>query len=180
MGARLEYYKEDQIIVKQGKTNTRIHIIQEGHVVLYMNYGKEDEYVYAILGKDGIFGETSMFSGEPSEYTAVAYSDVKLTWFEKRNLNQFFIGYPAYAMGLMEKIMHNNVILKKNFEMTLQELAIATKQIESPENADETLQECEKREINREVNKGYFRSIDAEYDAIRISRMPNANRHGQN
>lgn len=130
MGARLVDYKEDEIIISEGEISGKMFLVLEGQVTLYMNYGMENEYVIGVCGRGKVFGEMGLLIGEASLFTAVAFSDVKLAWFEKRNLEQFIIGYPSNAVGLMEKVARSNVLLKKNLDFALEEVGNLKNEIE--------------------------------------------------
>lgn len=122
MGARLENYKEDSIIIKEGATSKKIFVVLEGAVALYMNYGQEDEYLFGVVGKNKTFGEMGALSEASSIYTAVAFSDVKLAWFDERSLGIFFKEYPDYAINMVKNLSKSYMVLKNNLSMALEEV----------------------------------------------------------
>lgn len=122
MAGRIEFYEEDRIIITEGKPNDKMFLVLEGAVALYINYGMENEYVLGVKGKNKIFGEMSMLAEENSLYTAVAFSDAKVAWFQAGNLDQFLNGYPGCAVDFLKNIAKNNSVLQKSFSMMLEEI----------------------------------------------------------
>ena len=122
MAGRMEEYEAEQIIIKQGQKNDKIYVVLEGSVALYMNYKQDNEYVVGIRGKDKLFGEMSMLSGEESMYTAVAFTDVKVAWFQEGNLEQFLKDHAALTVEFLKKMAKNDAMLRKDLAMVVDEL----------------------------------------------------------
>lgn len=122
MGARIETYSEDSVIVKEGTVSEKMYLVLEGSVTLYMNYGKQNEYVFGIAGKNRVFGEMGILAKEKSIYTAVAFSEVKVAWFDELSINVFFEHYPAYALNLMKNMCKSYSLMKKNLILSLEEI----------------------------------------------------------
>lgn len=122
MGARIEEYTSDEVIIKEGTRSNKMYIVLEGKVILYKNYGTADEYVIGACGHSKTFGEMNLFCEEPSIYTAVAFTDVKLAWFERNNLYSFIKSYPDSTQNLLENIAKSYSLLSKNLQMALEEL----------------------------------------------------------
>ena len=123
MAGRIEEYKADAVIMEEGVREDRMFLVLEGSVVLYMNYGKENEYVLGVRSKGKIFGEMSMLAEEESEYTAVAFTDAKLAWFQMSNIDQFLFGYPGCAVDFLKNIAKNNSMMRGSMKMLLEELS---------------------------------------------------------
>ena len=122
MGARSEEYKADKIIIREGELVHRMYIVLEGEVVLYSNYGTNDEYLIGAYGKGKSFGEFNLFSDTPNMYTAVAFTDTKVVWFEKSNLSSFINGYPDYALQLIETMSKSYIRLAQNLQIAIKEI----------------------------------------------------------
>lgn len=123
MSARSEEYYADKIITKEGDNKHRMYIVLEGKVILYSNYQTKDEYIIGVYGKGKSFGEFDLFSEVPTMYTAVAYTNVKVAWFEKSNLEDFVNGYPNYALNLLETMAHSYINLAKNLKLAIEEIS---------------------------------------------------------
>lgn len=123
MAGRIVNYATNEIILREGEKNTNMFVVLEGSVILYVNYRKADEYVLGARGKGKIFGEMSMFAEDESMYTAVAFTDCKIAWFQADNIEQFLVSYPKSASEIIRSIAKNNTLLRKNFSMLLEELS---------------------------------------------------------
>lgn len=122
MAGRLVDYKAGDIILKEGEKNDKMYMISEGSVILYLNYGTENEYILGARGAGKIFGEMSMLAQDSCIYTAVAFTDVKAAWFQKHNIDQFLFGYPQSALHLLESIAKNNTLMRTSISMLMEEL----------------------------------------------------------
>jgi len=121
VGVKLKY-NENDIILKEGKIDTKMYVVLKGTVVLYMNYGKDNEYVLGACGVGKVFGEMGLLCKEESMYTAVAFTDAEVMRFGRDNLEHFFTCYPKNAIGMMEKIARCNSLLKMNLDLAIDEM----------------------------------------------------------
>ena len=163
MAGRLDEFEENQIIIREGEMNDKMFVVLDGAVALYMNYGKENEYVLGVRGKDKIFGDMSMLAEEKSMYTAVAISDVKVAWFQLNNLDDFLSGYPGSATKFLKNIARNNSLIRKNFMMLMDELdevsdILLNKETVVKDVAKMSALSLYEKEIGYE--KGHFHYID--------------------
>ena len=124
MAGRLEKFKEDSVILHEGKPNNHLYIVNSGSVVLYLNYGTPDEYIIGICGKNKIFGEESMLTGSPSRYTAVTFEECEIVWLDEKMLMSFFKDCPAMAMNLLKRFAKSN----KMYSESLKRLVAETKE----------------------------------------------------
>jgi len=163
MGARMESYSMDSVIFKEGEMCKKMFIILEGQVVLYHNYKKDDEYILGACGKGKTFGEMNLFTKEPCLYTAVAFSDVKLAWFERNNLDSFIKGYPEDAINLFEKLAKSYTLLGKNLQMAIEEIEYLKYRMdaESKENSIKAnkIEEEFKADIDNQLEKKVDRAV---------------------
>ncbi len=160
MAARLVDFKEDDIIIREGKVDVQMYIVVEGSVALYSNYGTDDERVLGICGVNKLFGELGLLTGAPSPYTAVAFSDVKLAYFTKNNLMSFIKGYPDMAMKILYNIAKMNELLSENLSLLYKEIAGLKK-----ENSD-----IKTKGPSNDILKQYLNSVNKKTD-----RFPGAN-----
>lgn len=175
MGARLEEYEADTVILSEGApSDHKMYIILEGEVILYRNYKKSDEYLIGIRGKGKTFGQMNMFTDEPNFFTIVAYSDVKLAWFEKSNLESFLFGYPSYAINLIEILSKTQSILERNLELAINEIEELRHPISKNSgdvvasvNSDEVSVPLNLDDVRRELNK--MAGNDGEYRYIKTN-----------
>ena len=153
---------EDSVIIKEGGIHTFMYMVIKGNVVLYMNYGKEDEYVLGAVSKGMTFGEIGLLMHEPSLYTAVSFSDVELARFSEFELGTFIKGYPEQALGIMRSIARINSMLNMNCQLLAEELSTSRGQINDLENKLSTRDKKEyakavfniKQEENKAISEG--------------------------
>ncbi len=151
MAARQVSYACDEIIYTEGTKNKRMYIILEGQVALYHDYGGPTEYIIGACGKGKIFGEMNMFTDEPAQYTAVAFTDVKLAWFEKENFSSFVKEYPDNVFVLLEKIAKSYNLMCKNLEMSITEIGELQYQLDKANQGLQKAEEKEKIKMSRSV-----------------------------
>lgn len=163
MGARAEEFKSETVIMHEGSNvDHRMYIVLDGEVIVYRNYGKSDEYLIGVFGKGKTFGEMNLFSSGPTLFTAVAYTDVKVAWFERNNLENFIKNYPENAMQMIENLSRSFILMEKNLEMAINEINELRKLQEKSES--EKLEQLSFDDIRNELakatsGKGEFRFI---------------------
>ena len=116
-------YKEDEIILKQGDPDKSLYKILSGQVAVYINYGKEDEYLVGIQSFPSCFGEMTILSEQPSFYTVVALTEAKILCVPEENFEGFIQGNPANAIAIMKTMAKNISLLNMNIKMLNEEIA---------------------------------------------------------
>lgn len=115
-------YEEDEVILREGEKQDEMYKILSGSVVVYMRYGESDEHVVGIISKGRCFGEWNMFTGQPSEYTFVAYNQVLLMRVSRDSLEEFVCSYPKNALDIMQNMAHSLTMMRKNIDLLLDEV----------------------------------------------------------
>lgn len=72
---KLESYMKGDVIFEEGQAGKSMYILHDGKVVLYGNYGRDDELMISDLVPFSFFGETGFTADEPRIVTAVAEAD---------------------------------------------------------------------------------------------------------
>lgn len=121
--AGITEYKEDEIILKQGDPDKSLYKIISGQVAVYINYGKEDEYLVGIQTFPSCFGEMTILSGQPSFYTVVALTETKILCVPEENFESFIQTNPANAIAIMKTMAKNISLLNMNIKMLNEEIA---------------------------------------------------------
>ena len=143
MAARTEVYESNRTIVEEGTMKHRMYVVLKGEVILYSNYGTEDEYIVGMCKKGKSFGEFNLFTDEAYPFTAIAYGDTQVTWFEKSNLDSFLFGHPELAMNMMERISHSYDNMARNLHRAIDEINVlkqACYETSADENKDESVE----------------------------------------
>lgn len=121
--AVIKKFKEEDIIIEQGISDRNLYKVMSGKVVLYVNYGKEDEYLVGVLAFPKCFGEMSVLIGEPSSYTAVALTDATVLVVPEDNFEAFIQGDHKNALAIMKTMAKNLSMANMNIKMLVEELA---------------------------------------------------------
>jgi CRP-like cAMP-binding protein len=95
------HYQHGEKIIEAGKMESRMYILLEGFVSIYLTDGKNRIEV-AKLKKGDFFGEMSLFNNSPRSATALADGDVKLCTVDNVNqLKAFLIKNPSFAAKMV-------------------------------------------------------------------------------
>ena len=79
-------FHADDIILNEGGTYEEMYKIISASVAIYIRYGEKEEHLIGIYSKSKCFGETNVFSSQPSIYTVVAYGDVCLMRIDRKSV----------------------------------------------------------------------------------------------
>lgn len=114
-------YEEDTIILREKGVNNQMYMVTSGTVALYVNYGKEEEYLLGLCNKGTVFGEMGILCHSPSIYTAVAVTDVVAATFSEHELDYFIKTYPDKALGIMRSTARLNSVFSLNIKMMMED-----------------------------------------------------------
>lgn len=82
---REQHIDSEQVILKQGQTNDRLYLVHQGNLkVVYQD--KEKEMLIQRLGSGDIFGQDTFFSVNVCTATVKTLSAVKLSYLERKTL----------------------------------------------------------------------------------------------
>ncbi len=115
--AKMLRFSADEVILKEGETNTDVYKIISGRAVCYLNQGKEDELVVGGLKEENTFGEYSVLTGEPEIYSVVAFSEVLLLRISRSEFEQFITMNAANSLEIMTNMAKMLKVLKTNIGM---------------------------------------------------------------
>lgn len=114
---KIQKFSADDIILREGETNTVMYKIITGSAVCWFKYGTDDEYVLASMAEGECFGEYSVLTGNPSIYTVVAFSDMLLMKINKEDLITFVEMNTKNAIDIMENSAKMLNVMAMNIEM---------------------------------------------------------------
>lgn len=118
----MKQYSAGDVIIKEGENNTRLGKIVKGKVALYFNYEKENEFLVGALSDGKCYNEIALLTQKPCLYTVVALSDVLVMEVKGENFQEFITKYPQNAIGLMENMAKNILLLQKHIELLSEEV----------------------------------------------------------
>ena len=123
-GSKMLRVSEDEVILREGETNTEMYKIVSGRAVCYLGYGTDDEYVIGTLKDGQCFGEYSLLTGKPGIYTVVAFSDVLLMRIDSDEFSRFIEMNADNAVGIMRNMASMINVLKVNIDMLREESGV--------------------------------------------------------
>lgn len=121
--SRMENFAEDSVILREGELRDEMYKIVSGKVAVYINYGKENEYLLGILGEQQCFGELGLLCRQPSMYTVVAVYDVLVMRISLDEFGEFLKKNHKNAIDIIRNLSWCMVNLKGNLDLVLDELA---------------------------------------------------------
>lgn len=121
--SRMRQVKDGEIVVREGEQNNEMYKIISGKAAVYINYGKEDEYLLGIISEQRCFGETAILCKKPGMYTVEAISDMLLMRISEDEFEDFIKNNSNNAMDIIKNLAGEVVNLKCNLDMILQEIS---------------------------------------------------------
>lgn len=152
--AKIQEFKEDDIIIREGEQNDEMYKIISGKVAVYINYGQKNEYLLGILSEQRCFGEFGILCKKPSLYTVVAVYDVLLMRIGEDEFDDFIQMNSKNASDLIRNLAHDVMNMKMNLDMVMNEFANSS-----------TAGTCKVQELRQRIyqnaalewnNSGYF------------------------
>ncbi|MBQ7220289.1 MAG: cyclic nucleotide-binding domain-containing protein [Synergistaceae bacterium] len=121
--AKMIRCSEEDVILREGETNSEMYKIISGRAVCYLGYGTDEEYLVGTFQEGQCFGEYSLLTGNPGVYTAVAYSDMLLMRIPRDEFTRFVAMNADNSVGIMRNMAKMINILKVNIDLLRGELA---------------------------------------------------------
>lgn len=126
----IKFFKEDDIIIREGELNREMYKIISGSAALYLHYGEENELLIGAAGEQKFLGEVSLLAGKPSPYTAVAIDNVMVMRIAEEQSESFFSENTRNAFEMMKNMANKIVMLNKNLDQITDEFLDTLKKIE--------------------------------------------------
>ena len=120
--AQMKQFEEDAVIISEGEINPKMYKIVSGKAAVYLNYGKDDEYLVGIMGQHKCFGESGPICNMPSFYTVVAYTDVLLLPYSKDDVDRFVKENHKDVFDIMKNMTNTMNVMKRNIQMLMEEI----------------------------------------------------------
>ena len=91
-----------QIIIKEGATEPySMYIVLSGQVEVWKNFNSAQRMSLETFEAGGIFGEMSLFWGEPRSATVIAVTDVTLLELSENSVEDIMKANPKLPYGLL-------------------------------------------------------------------------------
>lgn len=98
-------------VLDEGQANSRLFIVLEGSVSVKLpkRARRVSEVRLATLGPGDLFGEYSVFDGQPVSATVFAVEDTRVAWVEKSALDAYVDGHSEAGRHLYERFLRTLV-----------------------------------------------------------------------
>jgi CRP/FNR family cyclic AMP-dependent transcriptional regulator len=105
----MKNFRADEMVLHRGHPGRYLHFIVSGRVAVL----DENNITIAFLGRGEIFGEMSLFSGQPACASIKAVEPVKILTLSGKDLSQILIRHPFLQMSftrlLVERLAETNI-----------------------------------------------------------------------
>ena len=118
----IKKYAEDEIIIREGDSNDVIFKVISGSAAIYLNYGKENEYLVGILSDKRYFGEEGFLSGKPAIFTAVATEETHVMCIGLHEFEDYLQNNFQNVLDIMRDMTEKMMTLKANLNLLDKEL----------------------------------------------------------
>jgi len=106
-------YPKNTIIVTEGDTTDSLYIILEGRVKAFVSDGEGHDMVLSTQGPGEYFGEMALDEG-PRSASIMTLEPSRFLVVQKSDLRDFVMKTPAFALSLIEKLIHRARSLTAN------------------------------------------------------------------
>lgn len=90
-----------QFLFRQGEQDHSVYLIKAGKVKLVQNTEDGREIIINIVGPGEVIGETTLFQGNESPFSAVALESVSLCCFNRRQFESIIQNNPPFAVKII-------------------------------------------------------------------------------
>lgn len=118
----IRLFREDEVVIAEGKTNEEMYKIVSGKAAIYFDYGKDTEYLVGIITEGRCFGEIGLLTGKPSPFSVVAVTDIMLLGIGANDFDDFIIEEPDKASQIMKNLAGMVVTMSANVNMLKEEM----------------------------------------------------------
>lgn len=120
--SKMKQYSEDAIVLREGQLNKVMYKIISGQAAVYINYGKENEYLVGVLSDQKCFGELGILCQCPSMYTIVAITDLLVSVIAEEEFDEFLRSNFYNVTNIIQSLAKEVRSLKCNLDMVITEL----------------------------------------------------------
>jgi len=106
-------YPKQAVIVNEGDSSDSLYIVLEGRVKAYVADAAGHEVVLSTLGPGEYFGEMAL-DGRPRSASIMTLAASRFLVVPGNEFRQFVAGNPAFALSLIEKLIHRVRALTEN------------------------------------------------------------------
>ena len=120
--SKIVKYAEDSVIISEGEKIDKMFKVVSGGVAIYLNYGKENEYLVGVLTEKRHFGEEGLLSDKPSVFTAIAFEETHLMAIGASEFEDYLRNNYQNMLSIMRDMSEKITTLKANLNLLDNEL----------------------------------------------------------
>ena len=145
----LKRYEENDIILREGDTDTNLYKVLSGNVEVYSGFGTDRENILGILSEGDYFGEMGLLTGAPAIYTVIAYNNPLVLSVEKDDLLSYVKQNYSDLIAIMENMARSMLNMKKNIDLLTNDAAFLLKDRKDTKKAQELKQRITESDIRK-------------------------------
>ena len=145
----LKRYEENDIILREGDTDTNLYKVLSGNVEVYSGFGTDRENILGILSEGDYFGEMGLLTGAPAIYTVIAYNNPLVLSVEKDDLLSYVKQNYNDLIAIMENMARSMLNMKKNIDLLTNDAAFLLKDRKDTKKAQELKQRITESDIRK-------------------------------
>ena len=145
----LKRYEENDIILREGDTDTNLYKVLSGNVEVYSGFGTDRENILGILSEGDYFGEMGLLTGAPAIYTVIAYNNPLVLSVEKDDLLSYVKQNYSDLIAIMENMARSMLNMKKNIDLLTNDAAFLLKDLKDTKKAQELKQRITESDIRK-------------------------------
>ena len=145
----LKQYEENDIILREGDTDTNLYKVLSGNVEVYSGFGTDRENILGILSEGDYFGEMGLLTGAPAIYTVIAYNNPLVLSVEKDDLLSYVKLNYSDLIAIMENMARSMLNMKKNIDLLTNDAAFLLKDRKDTKKAQELKQRITESDIRK-------------------------------
>ena len=145
----LKRYEENDIILREGDTDTNLYKVLSGNIEVYSGFGTDRENILGILSEGDYFGEMGLLTGAPAIYTVIAYNNPLVLSVEKDDLLSYVKQNHSDLIAIMENMARSMLNMKKNIDLLTNDAAFLLKDRKDTKKAQELKQRITESDIRK-------------------------------
>lgn len=95
--------KEGTVLFSQGENSRYLYLVKKGKVILLKNSGHHLNII-KVCGEKEILNEVSVISNKPSEFAAIAKTEVELVLVEQKDILSVIKNSPSWVPEIFETL----------------------------------------------------------------------------
>ncbi|HMK34028.1 MAG TPA: cyclic nucleotide-binding domain-containing protein [Desulfomonilaceae bacterium] len=96
----VEHFVPDDVLIREGETNSSIYLVVNGKVTIFEGYGTENQKEKVTIGEGSFLGELSLFTRMPPNATCIAAENTEAYVLRHHQFQEIMRVYPQIGINL--------------------------------------------------------------------------------